>query len=237
MWQAAWVDPWTIGLTVLVVLGLAAIVYGALSDRAKNRRRAAQLLAPPERSIPQFAPQGSPRYVTELQARRPPSDAPGLSSADRQLITEQLVAPETATVSAGYASKDFITDLTSGWAVLDQPAVLVCGESVDSIRELLPTLEKLIATHTPLVVVAPGFAGEVLSTLEVNAIRRTLSLLAVQTAAGDGQAIAAAAGATVTDRSDRQAGYLPPEHLGHCARWVATAKQSHLIHDVSHPVL
>jgi hypothetical protein len=38
-------------------------------------------------------------------------------------------------------------------------------------------------------------------------------------------------------RSDRQAGYVPPEHLGHCDRWVSTPKASHVITsaDIAHP--
>jgi hypothetical protein len=39
------------------------------------------------------------------------------------------------------------------------------------------------------------------------------------------------------DRSDRQSGYLPPERLGGCERWVSTAKASHVITsaDIAHP--
>lgn len=239
MWQAAEVDPWTIGLIALVAVGLGAIVFGALSDRAKNRRRAAEMLAPPKRLIPQFAPQSaSPRYVSDLQARRPPGDLPALSRTDRDTITAQLTRADTVTIPDGYASTDFITDPTSGWAVLEAPVVLVCGDPVASLRELLPLLEKLLVTHTPLAVVAPAFSREVRTTLEVNAIRRTLSVLAVQVP-DDAQrrVVLDATGATLTDQSDRQAGYLPFDHLGHCDRWVSTAKQSHLIRDATRSAL
>jgi len=224
------VDPWTIGLIVIIVVGLGLIVYGALSDRAKNRRRAAEMLAPPQRSIPQFAPNApAPSYLSDLQARRPPSETAALSPADRDTIAQQLTQAGTLKIAAGYASKDFVTDPTSGWAVLDQPVILVCGDPVDSLRELIPLLEKLIVTQTPLVVAAPAFAREVRTTLEVNSIRRTMTLLAVEAPDEVRRSIANATGATVTDQSDRQAGYLPPEHLGHCERWIATAKQSSLI--------
>ena len=39
-------------------------------------------------------------------------------------------------------------------------------------------MEKLILSKTPLVVVAPGIAADVLATLEVNTIRHTMRLLA-----------------------------------------------------------
>ena len=41
--------------------------------------------------------------------------------------------------------------------------------------------------------------------------------------------VARACGATPTDRSDRQAGYLPPSALGRCARWVSTVRTSHVL--------
>lgn len=224
-------DPWTIGLVGLIVVGLAAILLGALSDRAKNRRRAAEMLAPPQRAIPRFAPDApAPRYLSELQARRPASGAAGEPNrADRETITAQLALERTVTIKAGYASKDFVTDPGTGRSVLDAPAILVCADPVDSIRELLPVLERLVLSRTPVVVIAPALAPEVRATLEVNAIRRTMSLLAVEAGDADRRTVAVAAGATAVDRSDRQAGYVLPEHLGHCDRWVSTAHHSHLI--------
>ena len=69
--------------------------------------------------------------------------------------------------------------------MLDHPAVLVCADPVGSIRELLPVLERLMMTGTPLVVLAPDLAPEVRSTLEVNAIQQTMRLLAVTPSAAD----------------------------------------------------
>ena len=54
-----------------------------------------------------------------------------------------------------------------------------------------------------------------LATLEVNQIRRTMRLLAVTPAAADLAGLAAACGATMIDRTDRQSGYLRPDQLGH----------------------
>ena len=67
------------------------------------------------------------------------------------------------------------------------------------------------------------------STLEVNAIQQTMRLLAVTPDAAALASLAAACGADPVDRSDRQAGYFPPERLGRCERWVSTAKASHVI--------
>lgn len=232
VWHAEQVDPWSIGLIVVIVVGLAAIIFGALWDRRRNKRRAAEMLAPPQRTIPHFKPDAPvPHYLSDLQARRRPENAKAsdLSDAERQSITEQLVDPHTVRIDAGYASRDFITDPSSGWAVLEKPAVLVCGDPIETFRELLGTLEKLILTRAPLVVVAPAIAPEVLATLGVNTIRQTMQLLAVICDDDRVSTIAAACQAMIIDRSDRQSGYLGPEQLGHCERWISTDRSSHLV--------
>ena len=231
VWHAEQVDPWSIGLIVLIVVGLAAIIFGALWDRRLNKRRAAEMLAPPKRTIPHFTPDApAPHYLSDLQARRRPENSPSnLSEAERQAISRQLADPNTVTVNVGYASRDFITDASSGWAVLEQPAVLVCGDPIQTFRELLGALEKLILSKTPLVVVAPAIAREVLATLEVNAIRQTMRLLAVICNQACLTTVAAACQAMIIDRSDRQSGYLAPDQLGHCERWISSDTSSHLV--------
>ena len=233
-------DLWQVGLIVVIVVGFALVVFGAVWDRSRNRRRAREMLSPPPRTIPQFRPDApAPHYLSDLQARRRPSGSDGttLTTEERERINRQIADAQTVTVSTGYASRDFVTDPASGWAVLDHPAVLACADPVDSIRELLPVLERLIMTGTPLVVLAPDLAPEVRSTLEVNAIQQTMRLLAVTPDAAALASLAAACGADPVDRSDRQAGYFPPERLGRCERWVSTAKASHVIisAEVPHP--
>ena len=226
-------DGWTLGLVVLVVVGLGVILFGALWDRARNQQRAAEMLAPPSRTIPGFRPDApSPRYLSELQARRAPAEAAttGLSDADRATLTRRIEEDGTVSISAGYASADFVTDPASGWAVLDQPVVLVCADPVASMRELLGLLERMTLSRTPLVVAAPDVAPEVLATLEVNRIQQRLSVVVVLVRDEDVRSrVAQACGATPTERADRQAGYLPPAVLGRCARWVSTSSHSHVL--------
>ncbi len=227
-------DPWSVGLAVLVVVGLAAIIFGALYDRRRNQRRAAEILAPPSRVIPQFrgdAP--APHYLSELQARRPssaPRSAGVLDTDQRAEITAQLADNRNPTVGAGYASTDFVTDAASRWAVLEQPVVCVCADAVVSVRELLGLLERLILSRTPLVLVAPEMARDVLGTLEVNQIQQRLAVVVVLLPdAGERDRVAELCGTHPVQRSDRQAGYLPPGDLGRCDRWVSTARSSHVL--------
>jgi hypothetical protein len=223
-----------IGIAVLIVVGLGVIVFGALWDRAHNKRRVAQMLAPPPRPIPQFPPgTPAPHYVSELQARRPPqepgSTAADLTDAERLVVQAQIAAAGTVTIKAGYASRDFVTDKPTSWAVLDQPSILVCADPVESVRELLSVLDQTVSRGVSLVVLAPQVAPDVLSTLEVNVIQRKVRAVAVtcgQPALGD---VARASGAVAQDRTDRQSGYLPDDQLGHCDRWVSTKSVSHVV--------
>jgi hypothetical protein len=226
------VDPWNIGLIALIVVGLAVIILGALSDRYRNKRRATAMLAAPARPIPRFQPDApTPHYLSDLQARRAPEDAErtDLTQPEREAITGELNGPETVVIKAGYASRAFVTDASSSWAVLEGPAVLVCADGIESFRELLGVLEKLILAKTPLVVVAPAIAPDVLATLEVNKIRQTMRLLVVTPDQAGLDTIANTCQAAAVDRRDRQAGDVPEDRLGGCERWVSTAKASYLI--------
>ena len=224
-------DAWSLGLLALVVAGLAAIIFGALYDRARNRRRTAEMLSPPPRVIPQFRPDApAPHYLSELQARRPSSPPTGLRAAERDEVEQLLRDDRAPRFRAGYASADFVTDADTRWAVLEDPVVLVCADEVSSIRELLGLLERVALARHSLVLVAPSMSRDVLATLEVNRIQRRLSLVVVLSP--DDEVLAAVArssGARLTERADRQAGYLPPADLGTCRRWVSTARESRLL--------
>ena len=76
VWQAGRRGGLAAGAGRVIVIGLAAIVFGAFRDRRINERRRREMLAPPQRSIPKFSPDApTPNYLSELQARRPPPDA------------------------------------------------------------------------------------------------------------------------------------------------------------------
>ncbi len=80
----------------------------------------------------------------------------------------------------GYISPYFVTDLEAGETVLDDPYLLITTEKISAIADLLPLLEKVIQANKPLVVIAEDVDGEALSTLVVNAIRKTFPAVAVK---------------------------------------------------------
>ncbi|RAV17186.1 chaperonin GroEL [Mycolicibacterium sp. GF69] len=80
----------------------------------------------------------------------------------------------------GYLSAYFVTDFDSQEAVLEDALVLLHREKISSLPDLLPLLEKVAEAGKPLLIVAEDVEGEPLSTLVVNAIRKTLKAVAVK---------------------------------------------------------
>ncbi|WP_029136066.1 chaperonin GroEL [Nakamurella lactea] len=80
----------------------------------------------------------------------------------------------------GFISPHFITDAEAGQAVLENAKILLVREKVSALADLLPVLEKVLDANAPLLIIAEDVDGEALSTLTVNALRKTLKVAAVK---------------------------------------------------------
>jgi chaperonin GroEL len=101
---------------------------------------------------------------------------------EAQTVTTELEFTEGMQFDKGYISPYFVTDAEAGQTVLDDPYLLITTQKISSVSDLLPLLEKVIADNKPLVVIAEDVDGEALSTLVVNAIRKTFPAVAVKAA-------------------------------------------------------
>jgi len=80
----------------------------------------------------------------------------------------------------GYISPYFVTDPERMEAVLEDPYLLLVGNKISAVRDLLPVLEKVMQTGKALVIIAEDVEGEALATLVVNKIRGTFKSVAVK---------------------------------------------------------
>jgi chaperonin GroEL len=99
---------------------------------------------------------------------------------ESQTLTTDLEFTEGMQFDKGYISPYFVTDLEAGETVLENPYILITTQKISAIADLLPLLEKVIETGKALVVIAEDVDGEALSTLVVNAIRKTFTAVAVK---------------------------------------------------------
>jgi chaperonin GroEL len=94
--------------------------------------------------------------------------------------TTELELTEGMQFDKGFISPYFVTDPENMEAVLEDAYILVHEGKISSIQELLPILEKVLESKAPLLILAEDVDGEALSTLVVNAIRKTLPVVAVK---------------------------------------------------------
>ena len=95
-------------------------------------------------------------------------------------MATELEITEGVAFDKGYISPYFVTDAERMETVLADPFILLNREKISSIQDLLPLLELTSQAGKPLLIVAEDIEGEALSTLVVNALRKTLSVVAVK---------------------------------------------------------
>ena len=80
----------------------------------------------------------------------------------------------------GYISAYMATDMDKMEAVLDNPYILITDKKISNIQEVLPLLGKIVQTGAKLLIIAEDVEGEALTTLVLNKLRGTFSVVAVK---------------------------------------------------------
>jgi len=83
-------------------------------------------------------------------------------------------------IPAGYVASAFINDERRGAVRHDNPLLLVTDERIDSVDQILPTLELVARDGRPLVIVAEEIEGQALAALIMNTARGTMKIVAVK---------------------------------------------------------
>jgi chaperonin GroEL len=99
---------------------------------------------------------------------------------ESKTMETQLEVVEGMQFDRGYLSPYFVTDAERMEVALENPFILIYEKKISSMKDLLPLLEQIAKSGTPLVIVAEDVEGEALATLVVNKLRGTLNVAAVK---------------------------------------------------------
>ena len=80
----------------------------------------------------------------------------------------------------GYLSPYMATDTEKMEATLDDCLVLLTDKKISNIQELLPLLEQIVQSGRKLLIIAEDVEGEALTTLVLNKLRGTFTVVAVK---------------------------------------------------------
>ena len=115
------------------------------------------------------------------------ADAMDKVTADGVITVEESKSAETYSevvegmqFDRGYLSPYMVTDTDKMEAVLDDCLVLITDKKISNIQDLLPILEKIVQSGKKLLIVAEDVEGEALTTLVLNKLRGTFTVVAVK---------------------------------------------------------
>ena len=97
----------------------------------------------------------------------------------RTMLTE-LDLVEGMQFDRGYLSAYMCTDMEKMEANLDDPYILITDKKISNINDILPILEQIVKTGAKLLIIAEDIEGEALTTLIVNKLRGTFTVVAVK---------------------------------------------------------
>jgi chaperonin GroEL len=103
-----------------------------------------------------------------------------VSVEESSTMNTELEITDGVGFDKGFLSAYFVTDFDTQEAVLEDALILLHRDKISSLPDVLPLLEKVAESGKPLLIVAEDVEGEALSTLVVNAIRKTLKAVAVK---------------------------------------------------------
>ena len=103
-----------------------------------------------------------------------------VSVEESSTLHTELAITDGVGFDKGFLSAYFVTDFDLQEAVLEDALILLHRDKISSLPDVLPLLEKVAESGKPLLIIAEDVDGEALSTLVVNAIRKTLKAVAVK---------------------------------------------------------
>ena len=107
-------------------------------------------------------------------------------TADGVITVEESKSAETYSevvegmqFDRGYLSPYMATDTDKMEAVIDDARILITDKKISNIQEILPLLEQVVQNGMKLLIIAEDVEGEALTTLVLNKLRGTFTVVAV----------------------------------------------------------
>jgi len=105
----------------------------------------------------------------------------GVSVEAGQGLAMESEITEGFTFDRGYVSAYMATDTNRMEAVYDKPAIIITDKKISSAQEMLPLMEKLVASgKKDIVLIAEDVEGEALGILILNRLKGALNTVAVK---------------------------------------------------------
>ncbi len=115
------------------------------------------------------------------------ADAMDKVTSDGVITVEESKSAETYSevvegmqFDRGYLSPYMATDTDKMEATLDDALILITDKKISNIQEILPLLEQIVQSGKKLLIVAEDVEGEALTTLVLNKLRGTFTVVAVK---------------------------------------------------------
>ena len=115
------------------------------------------------------------------------SDAMEKVTSDGVITVEESKSTETycevvegMQFDRGYLSAYMATDMDKMEAELDDALILITDKKISNIQEILPLLEQVVQSGRKLLIVAEDIEGEALTTLVLNKLRGTFTVVGVK---------------------------------------------------------
>ena len=99
---------------------------------------------------------------------------------ESKTMKTELDVVEGMQFDRGYVSAYMATDMEKMEAVLENPYILITDKKISNIQEILPLLEQVVQSGAKLLIIAEDIEGEALTTLIVNKLRGTFTVVAVK---------------------------------------------------------
>lgn len=208
------------GFLIILGAGILILAAAALADR-RTRRRSEGLLekqaSEHNASTGQASTgQATPTYTTMTELLRRSGPAPS-GGPDEAALRD---APSLALALASPA-----LDNDSHRSLATDPRVLVCGDPVTTVRELVP-IWGLLPPGQAVTIAAPAFDAAVIDAAVANTRAGIRLVQAITGEAAARAELARLTGATTVERTDLQAGGVPLTALGHAKLIAASATAS-----------